>query len=195
MKRLYKQLLALGTFLAIGTVASITFANDYHHINDLASAIERETRQLARESFRFRHLPQYEHLANDLRGMQRHARRLIDGTRRSGNVWQIRADLARLDSCLHHVENLVRQIEQTCGIAHIHARNRNLHRLIHSIEDDLHHIQQDLGRINQGCYECRPYERQHYNPYQGQSFGFGGFSLNRNGLVIRNGKMGFNIGF
>lgn len=198
MTRRYKQLLTLVMFFVLGTVASVTLADDYHHIDNLALSIQRQTRQLARESYRFRHASQYRHLVQDLSKMQRLAQHIHEVAHHSGNVWHLRSDLAEFDSVLHHVQGLFHQIENAAdfGHGHIHGSTRTACRLLHAIEDSTHHIKADVDRLSRG--HQRHYGHGSYgasNAYHGRSIGLGGFSLNRNGMVIQNGRLGFNFGF
>ena len=198
MTRRYKQLLTLVMFFVLGTVASVTFADEYQHIDNLALRIQQQTRQLKQESFRFRHTPQYRHLVIDLAEMEQRARHIHDVAHHSTDLHHLERDLSKLDSLLHHVQELFQQIEQSAhfGHGHIHGGTHNVHRLLHSIEDSVHHIQADvdrLSRVRHRHYGHGAY--RHYNSHQGRSIGLGGFSLNRNGIVIQNGRLGFNFGF
>jgi len=198
MKRHYKQLLTLVMFFVLGTVASVTFADEYQHIDNLALRIQQQTRQLKQESFRFRHTPQYRHLVIDLAEMEQRARHIHDVAHHTTDLHHLERDLSKLDSLMHHVQELFQQIERSAnlGHGHIHGSTQNARRLMRAIEDSVHHIQADVDRLSRSHHRHYGHGAyRSYNAYPGRSIGFGGFSLNRNGMVIQNGRIGFNFGF
>ncbi|MCH2180518.1 MAG: hypothetical protein MK108_00805 [Mariniblastus sp.] len=197
MTRRYQQLLTLALFFILGTIASITWAHENPYVENLAVQIEQQATRVRAEAIRFNrghtyyqlvgNLTQIEHLAGHIQRMARHR----------DNLRHLKHDLRRLDRLVHESEDLFRQLERAAhhGHHHFHRGVHPAYRLFHSMEVAIHQLQNIVERTNSNCQSQWTNQRQDYLPIQGQPLGFGGFSLNRNGMVIRNGRFGFNFSF
>lgn len=142
-----KTVVALGLFVA--SVSSTAMADTYHHIDQLALDIARQTETLASESRHYRHTPEYRHLLSDTREMARLADHMHDLAHHHGSISHLASDLAQLDAKFHHVESLFDHIEHSAsyGYGHIHSNTSHVKRLLNSIANDIHHLEQDLATL------------------------------------------------
>ncbi len=197
MTRRYQQLLTLVMFFILGTVASVTFAHENQYVDNLALQIQQQANRVKAETLRFRQVPQYHQVVGNLSQIEHLARHIQTMARHTANLRHVKYDLRRLDTLVHQTEDLFRQMERAAlhGHGQLHGCIHRAYRLLHSMEDSVHQIQIVVERLNQNCSQCWTNQRQQYQPFPGQSIGFGGFGLDRNGMVIRNGRLGFNFSF
>ena len=127
------------TFTALATSAS---ADTYHHIDQIALTIERQTQQLRREIVHYRHTPEYAHLYADTREIARLAKHMHEVAHHHGSLAHLQADLRTLDSVFHHMEQTFRAAEASAahGHGHIHGSTSHVRHLLHLIEENIHHI-------------------------------------------------------
>ncbi|TWU51923.1 hypothetical protein [Rubripirellula reticaptiva] len=131
-------------------------ANTYHHIDQLALKIERESKQLVYETRLYVHTPEYGHLVSDSREMATLAHHLHDVAHSEGESFHLESDLAQLDAKFHHLESLVDAIEHRAayGDGHIHGGTSHVKRLLNSIEDSIHHLQDDLRSLRTASHRA-----------------------------------------
>jgi hypothetical protein len=197
MTRRYQQLLTLALFLLLGTVASITLAHENPYVGNLALQIEQQANRVKAEAIRLRRGHTYFQLAGNLTQIEHLARHIQTMARHRDNLRHLRHDLRRMTRLIHESEDLFRQMEQAVqrGQVHIHGGNHRAYRLFHSMEDSVRQIQNYVERLNSNCYSHQLQQAPSFHPFPGPSIGFGGFGLDRNGMVIRNGRFGFNLRF
>ncbi|MGB7323551.1 MAG: hypothetical protein WBD31_01680 [Rubripirellula sp.] len=141
--------------LIFATATQTAMANTYHHIDQLALKIERESKQLVYETRHYRHTPEYGHLVSDAREMASLAHHLHDVAHSEGESFHLESDLAQLDAKFHHLESLIDTIEHRAayGDGHIHGGTSHVKRLLNSIEDSIHHLQDDLRSLRLACHQ------------------------------------------
>ncbi|MFG0261151.1 MAG: hypothetical protein ACF788_02015 [Novipirellula sp. JB048] len=151
MNTLFRTLAACG--LATVAFSATAAADTYHHVDQLALAIERQAKQLASETRHYRHTPEYAHLVADAHKMAELAEHMHDVAHQHGSLAHLESDLAELDAQFHHFESLIRRIEWRAAHrhghwhGHVHGDTAHVKRLLHSIEDDIHHLQADLRSL------------------------------------------------
>ena len=88
--------------------ASAVQAQSFRHIDQLASQLERQVREVHEEVHaHFRLTSRYVHLDQDVAAMERLADHIHDLVHRGSSVSHMRSDVAELDRLYHHVEELV----------------------------------------------------------------------------------------
>ncbi|QDV45678.1 hypothetical protein Enr13x_55570 [Stieleria neptunia] len=148
------------TFATFGLLAAFVspsaFADTYRHIDDLASDIERKSRQIEKETRHYRHTPEYRHLVEDARDMRRLADHMHDVAHDHGSLAHLESDLQELDAKFHHLESVFDRVERRAfhGHGHVHGDTSHVKRLLNAIEDDIHHLQDDLRSLRAPAYDC-----------------------------------------
>ena len=211
MAPLTKTLIAFG--LGIATFCTSASADTYHHIDQLALSIERQSKRLISEVRHYRHTPEYRHLDQDAREMAELADHLHDVAHHHGSLGHMESDLNQLDRKFHHLESVFDRVEHGAafGHGHVHGNTSHVRELLHSIEDDIHHLQEDLRSlrnpicttspavVNRPSIYTSPYSSRWggYN-VRPQSSGFGhsyGSGWGGRGITIGGGSSRFTFGF
>jgi hypothetical protein len=189
--------------LALTLTASVS-ADTYHHIDELALSIDRESKRLLQETRHYRHTPEYGHLVNDCRELSRLADHMHDVAHHHGSLSHLECDLRELDSMFHHLESLFDQIEWRAahGHGHVHGHTGHVRQLLDSIEQSIHHLQDDVRQLRQPVHPIidRPI---HVSPHSGHWGGYdpywrGGSSRYRSsgfGISIGGGHSRFTLRF
>ena len=95
------KLLAAASVFVVG-LSGTASADTYHHIDDLANHIARQTRLLQHEiSAHYRHTPEYSHLVHDTNDLARLADHMHEVAHHHGSLAHLESDLRRLDSSFH----------------------------------------------------------------------------------------------
>jgi hypothetical protein len=194
MTTLTKTLAAFGLLI---TCSAPAMADTYHHIDQLALSIDRQAKQIVRESRHYRHTPEYRHLVADAREMCRLADHLHEVAHHHGDLAHLASDLNELDAQFHHLASVFDCIERRAahGTGHIHGETSHVRALLNSIEDDIHHLQEDLESLRTPVHAARPYDAPRRTilatPYTG---GWGGYSsVHGSGYGHAGGRYGSNV--
>lgn len=152
--------------LVCSTFSGTTFADTYHHIDELAVTIERQARMLEREVSLYRHVPEYRYLLVDTRRLASLAEHMHEVAHNHGCIAHLEADLRHLDSAFHHLERTIEQIQDDSFRGHCRLPGATLHvrRLMHSMESNIHHLQDDVRSLSRSRHHD-----DHYSP--ARSFG------------------------
>ncbi|QDT04128.1 hypothetical protein K227x_25160 [Rubripirellula lacrimiformis] len=149
--------IAAALAIILSMSATSAFADTYHHIDQLALSIDRETKQLVNETRHYRHSREYRHLQADARDLSRLASHMHDVAHAEGSLHHLQSDLAEIDSKFHHLESVIGRIEHEAnhGHGHIHGHTSHVHRLLGSIENSIHHLQDDLRSLQTSSHTVR----------------------------------------
>ncbi|TWU04223.1 hypothetical protein [Stieleria varia] len=154
--------LTRSTFAAVGlffaTLATPSFADTYHHIDEVAVTIERQARLIVEETRHYIHTPEYRHLVSDAQDMCRLASHMHEVAHHHGSLAHLESDLRQLDAEFHHLEGLFDRIEIRAahGQGHIHGGTGHVRSLLDSIEDNIHHLQDDVRSLRNPHFVARP---------------------------------------
>ena len=146
----------------ISFTASVSSAGTYDHFDSIAKDLERQANLFVRETRHFRHTPQYRHLLHDALQLARTARHAHVTAHIGCNLAHLEKDVQLLDSTLHHVADLVRDIERHSrhGYGHTHGDTRHVHQLLRLMVADVHHLLADLrsfrGHHDHGVIGIQP---------------------------------------
>ena len=132
--------------LLAGNVAS---ADTYDHFDQIAHRIERQATELVREVRHFRHTRQYGHLAQDAVALMRSARHAHNTAHVGCDLGHLEVDVREMDRLVHHIEDLLDDIEHSIihGHGHAHGNARHVRQVLHAIEDNVHHLWDDLRAL------------------------------------------------
>ena len=174
-----KTLAALG--LAITAFSATAKADTYHHIDQLALTIDRQSKQLVREAHHYRHTPEYRHLVSDARDMCRLADHLHEVAHHHGDLRHLTSDVDELDAKFHHLESVFDRVERRAshGHGHVHGNTSHVRELLISIEDNIHHLQEDLELLRTPVHArpiVTPRRTIYATPY---TSGWGGYHSSR----------------
>ena len=135
--------------LALVSLSTTASADTYHHIDQLACRIERNSRLLVRELEYYRQLPEYRHLLCDARDLAKCAGHLHDLAIHRACLRELESDARQLDTKFHHFELLFERMSRrsSCGRGPAYDHLRPVRRLLHGIGDDLLHLRADLRTI------------------------------------------------
>ena len=184
MTLLPKTFALLGfAFTALATPA---LADTYHHIDQLALSIDRQAKELVRESCHYRHTPEYAHLVTDAREMSQLAEHLHEVAHHHGSLAHLIHDVEELDAKFHHLESLFDRIERRAahGHGHVHGNTAHVRELLDVMADNIHHLQEDLDSLRRPIHTRRPvvssprtpFATPYGNTYGGYpSRGYGGY--------------------
>ncbi len=200
IKTIIKTITSVFTLLVMTAFTAQVNADEYHHIDQLARKVQRQTRQLGNELRHYRHAPEYAHLVEDTNELSRLAKHIHDVTHFEGNLVHLQSDLDGLDRNFHHLEEVFDRVEHNAafGHGHVHGNTKHVKRLLKSIEDSIHHISTDVQTLrrpvvfHRPVYTApRPVYRPVYQPYGGH----GGHGHSRSNDFHNNrGVIGFSIG-
>lgn len=152
-------LLATAALTLLATFTGSARADEFDHIDSLATQMQNQTARAAAEVRRnFQGIPQYRHLYNDIYEMYTLAGHIHEMVHEGRNLNHIRADIASLDRLFHHVEEVVDDIRPVnIHSGHWHGSHwghfhsgpsrddvRRLRNLMSRMEDTIHHLQDDL---------------------------------------------------
>lgn len=139
-------LFSMAFVLLAGSVAS---ADTYDHFDRIARDIERQSVALVRETRHFRHTPQYRHLVQDAVALMRTAQHAHNTAHIGCDLGHLEADVRELDRLVHHLEEVVDDIEHGIlhGHGHAHGNANHVHQLLHAIEANVHHLWSDLRSL------------------------------------------------
>ncbi|QDT13915.1 hypothetical protein [Planctomycetes bacterium K23_9] len=149
MTQLFTKTITTLGLLVLTAFASNASADTYHHIDELALQIERNSKRLISEVRHYRHTPEYSHLVSDARHMARLADHVHDLAHDHGSLTHLNSDLVELDRKFHHLESVFNRVEHNAayGHGHIHGDTSHVRGLLCSIESDLHHLQDDIRSL------------------------------------------------
>ncbi|MGB7342702.1 MAG: hypothetical protein WBD20_00665 [Pirellulaceae bacterium] len=149
MTQIFTKTITMMGLLVLTTFASTASADVYHHIDDLAQQIERNSKRLVSEARHYRHTPEYGHLVSDARDMARLADHVHDLAHHHGSLAHLQSDLVELDRKFHHLESVFDRVEHNAafGHGHVHGNTSHVRRLLTQIETDLHHLQDDIRSL------------------------------------------------
>ncbi|MCA9216695.1 MAG: hypothetical protein KDB27_26680 [Planctomycetales bacterium] len=156
-----KIITAITATTLLGLAATSANAASYHHIDELALRIARNSTSLFREfRLHYRHVGEYAHLITDAREMRALASHTHEVAHHRGSLNHLAHDLGELDQAFHHLENLLDEIEANSHhggyhSGHIHGDTNHVWALMHAIEQDLHHLRDDVEAM-QGYQTRRP---------------------------------------
>jgi hypothetical protein len=153
-----KNLTSIFTLLVITAFTAQVNADEYHHIDQLARKIQRQTKQLKNEVRHYRHTPEYDHLVHDTNEIYRLASHIHDVTHFEGNLVHLEADLRDLDREFHHLERAFDRVEHNAayGYGRVSGNTKHVKRLLESIEDSIHHISLDVQTLRTPVVVSRP---------------------------------------
>ena len=186
--------------LVLTTLSASASANTYHHIDNLALTIERQSQQLRREIVHYRHTPEYTHLYADTRELSRLANHMHEVAHRRGSLAHLQADLKQLDSAFHHMEATFENAEAAAahGHGHVHGSTSHIGRLLHAVETNIHHLQADVRSLLAPIHLDE--HRSHYTPWNSYHRSHSGHSSHwsgsrSRGITIGGGSSRFTIRF
>lgn len=165
-------------------------AASMRHIDNLAVRLQGQARELIGEfRLHYRHTGDYRHLISDSYQMYQLAAHIHSVTHHGGSLYHVRNDVNKLDSLFHHLEGLVRHMEQHSHGGHIHGDTRHVRRLLARMEDTLHHLQEDVEAMTD------PHHGHGVRPIVvDPGFGHLGHSHSPRGFRIGNGHFSIRIG-
>ncbi len=204
MTRNAKMMIGAIVFTIASTVGLQLKANDYHHIDEAAMRIQKNTQRLASDLRHYSHTPQYRHLIKDTQTLRRLAAHVHRMTQYNARLDLIDKDVHEMDDAFHHLKNGFNQVEHDAehGNGHIRGDTRHVKALLREIQTGIHHIQEDIerqqraNRFDDHYYQNR--SRTYYgnqSGYYGNSRSRNGWNLNRGGITIGNGHSGIRINF
>ena len=161
--RIFAILLTLTT---LGILASQAKATSYHHLDELALRMQRQSRRLASEfAEHYRHSPVYNHLRSDANSLARLAAHIHDLAHRRGSISHLKRDLDRIDSRFHHLESVVARLESLAnrGIGHTHGDVSHVWSALHSLESTIHHMRDDVQALARRCYRRNGHNNHGHN--------------------------------
>lgn len=146
MNRILNITTAFVVATVCGFLADSASANDYRHINRLATKIHNRARSLQHETNHYRLTPQYSHIVGDVAQLDQLACHMRDTARNEGDLDHLAADVAQLDEVFHHISDLFDQTELDAarGCSRIKGNTRHVKRLLEDIEEYIHHIGEDV---------------------------------------------------
>lgn len=135
--------------IIVTALSSSAVADTYHHIDELALSIQRQSRELICETRHYRHTPEYRHLVADTRDMYELAAHIHDLAHHHGSIEHLESDVAELDAKFHHLESVFDRVERRAahGHGHVHGNTAHVKAALNSIEDSIHHLQDDLRSL------------------------------------------------
>ena len=186
MKRLI--MIAVGALFAMNSSAAK--ADTYDHFDQIAKTIERQANEFRSEVRHYRHTRQYPHLLRDALILSRTARHAHITAHIGCNLAHLEADIRELDGKLHHIQELLHEIEVAAayGHGHVHGHTGHVHGLLQSMLDNVHHLTDDLHALRTPVHHSRVIVQRpgvhvlfgsshygHYAPFHhgGHDFGHG----------------------
>lgn len=129
--------------------ASVGLADTYQHFDSIAKDLERQAHLFVKETRHFRHTPQYRHLLHDALTLARTARHAHVTAHVGCDLRHLEKDVRILDERLHHLTDLVRDIDRGAAYGRGHARcdTRHVHRLLQLMLNDVHHLLDDIQAL------------------------------------------------
>ncbi len=182
---------------AIASVSLVASARDaqartYHRVDDIAVGLQRQTRDLIREtSVHLRHSPNYAHARADAIQLYRRAEHIHSVAHRRGGVNHLLEDVKKADQFFHHVEGVLKNSLHTschhagCGRCHISSLLRRIENSIHRLRYEVKLLQQSCG-YHGDCHFESDYEVRR-RPSVGYSRGNFGVHYDGNRWAIRIG--------
>ena len=126
----------------------------YRHIDQLATSIERQARDLQCEIAHYRHVPEYGHLLADTRQLARLACHVREVAHHRGSLTLLECDLRQLDSAFHHLEDTLDCIEDNAFYGHgrLHRGTVHVRRLMNSLEMNIRYLRSDIRALRRDCF-------------------------------------------
>lgn len=205
---------SIKTILAIALLvgaASQANANDWHHIDQMALKVQRQTRQLVTEERHYRSSRHYGELLRCTNRLAAISAQVHDLAHHAQCPRTLKTYVNEMDNMFHKVEDLFDHIEDDAarGIGCVRGNTAHVKRLLDSIEDCIHHLQDDLRYLtrasravrvqrtvysNAGLYGGSPYSGRGYSrPAYGGSYGYGNYGHGHHGRSARGYDSGFGI--
>lgn len=152
--------------LAIGLCTSATLAGssssslirEAHRVVDYSDDLKHEVVR------HFRHTDEYRHLLSDaakIRSEAKHIDKLSHRVRSLGDVKHLRADLEDLDDLIHHVAEMIEEIDHGHGHGgHAHGDTRHVVGLVASLNRSLHRMESMVDSMERS-FRYHHRERDH----------------------------------
>ncbi len=133
-------------FTLLVGVASQANANDWHHIDQMALKVQRQTRQLVTEERHYRSSRHYGELLRCTNRLAAISAQVHDLAHHAQCPRTLRNYVDGMDGMFHKVENLFDHIEDDAahGFGRVRGNTAHVKQLLNSIEDCIHHLQDDL---------------------------------------------------
>ena len=138
------------TVTRLGAVIASPVERAHELIDEMALSIQQLAEQLATEArVHYRHTPEYDHLVADTRILVRESAHLHDLAHAHGRLDQMAADLVKLDSSYHHLEETFDRIEANAahGAGIVLGQTSHVKELLNSMETALHQVQQIVAAL------------------------------------------------
>jgi hypothetical protein len=184
---------SIKTILAIALLvgaASQANANDWHHIDQMALKVQRQTRLLVTEENHYRSSRHYGELLRCTNRLAAISAQVHDLALHGQCPRTLKTYVNEMDSMFHKVESLFDRIEHDAarGIGCVRGNTAHVKRLLNSIEECIYYLQDDLRYLtrasrqvrtqrlvysNAGIYGGRGYNRPVYGSSYGHRGGYG----------------------
>lgn len=163
MKTLTLSLVSLTAFagLLLGTNAARADHNHFGSVENYAAHLQDHSRELYYElRVHVGYGSSGRHLMSDTAEMYRLASRIRANAHSGWNLESMCRDARRLDSLVHHMEEIVDDLDHGHGHGHHHGSElRHITRLLRIIEDDTHELVDEIERLERHASARPMYSR------------------------------------